>query len=338
MVIDLTGGLNPAVERTQTASPADPTFREGMSFWINDDQGRFALPRMGIEADGKSWALRAEHVNIAFPDGRALEERGKGTKTTAAGPGGDALTFRCLDPFKRWSVSFHGMARDATAKQQLAGSLGDGPKVQVDLELEATMAAPPWIQGTMSEDAKRLMANEVEGKFMGGDRYEQLCRCKGMLRVGSQEYSFTGTGLRILRRGVRQMVGWHGHCWQSAIFPSGRGFGYICFPPRPDGTRSYDEGFLLEQGRLIPARVVEAPWLTDLRPAGGKASVVLESARGRTRIEGETVASTFHMMDEWDATGRVVPGRAMPLQQGMARYRLDGEIAYGMIERSYPQR
>ena len=50
-------------------------------------------------------------------------------------------------------------------------------------------------------------------------------------------------------------------------------------------------------GDLIPARVVEAPWLRRLQPLGEDVSVVLETADGTVRIEGETVLSTHDITD-----------------------------------------
>src|SRR5205085_9351951 len=100
MSVDLTGGLAPSVDYPLLQAPEDPTFREGMNFWIQDGQGRFALPRVALEVIGKLWDIRAEHVSIAFPDGRALIHRGEGDRTTPEGPGGASLVFRCLEPFR----------------------------------------------------------------------------------------------------------------------------------------------------------------------------------------------------------------------------------------------
>jgi hypothetical protein len=94
---------------------------------------------------------------------------------------------------------------------------------------------------------------------MGGARYEQLFRATGTVKVGDDEHDFSGTGLRIRRQGVRKLAGFWGHAWQSALFPSGRAFGYIAYPPRPDGEPTFNEGYIfLRDGGLIPARVVEA--------------------------------------------------------------------------------
>jgi hypothetical protein len=166
---------------------------------------------------------------------------------------------------------------------------------------------------------------------MGGPRYEQLFRAKGTLRIGDETHAFNGSGLRIRRQGVRRIEGFWGHCWQSALFPGGRGFGYITYPPRGDGKPTYNEGYVFEgDGDLVPARVVEAPWLRKLVPRGDDVSVVLETARGRIRIEGDTALSTFAM-------GRPELPKDFPvLQQAGVRYRWDGETTWGMMERSTP--
>jgi hypothetical protein len=193
---------------------------------------------------------------------------------------------------------------------------------------EAALNAPPWIQGTLFPDAAEMLARSVEGKLMGGPRHEQLFRAEGSLRVGGEAHTFTGSGLHIRRQGIRDVTEFSGHAWQSARFPSGRGFGYIAYPPRPDGTESYNEGYLfMGDGDLVPAKVLQAPGLTRLRANGDDASVVLESAFGITRIDSETIVSTFQLGIPELPTFPV-------LYQGGARYRWDGEETYGMLERS----
>ena len=132
-----------------------------------------------------------------------------------------------------------------------------------------------------------------------------------------------------------------GHCWQSALFPSGRAFGYIAYPPQPDGQPNYNEGYLFDgDGYLIPARVVEAPWLSRLHPLGEDVSVVLETANGTERIEGETVLSTHDITDPSEVPAELLAKMAYwtfpALQQAGVRYRWNGEETYGMLERSSP--
>ena len=124
-------------------------------------------------------------------------------------------------------------------------------------------------------------------------------------------------------------------------FGSGRAFGYIAYPPRPDGQPTFNEGYLFAgDGDLIPARVVEAPWLSKLQPLGEDVSVVLQTADGTVRIEGETVFSTHDITDPSeipaDQLAKLANWTFPALQQAGVRYRWDGEETYGMLERSMP--
>jgi hypothetical protein len=84
-------------------------------------------------------------------------------------------------------------------------------------------------------------------------------------------------------------------------------------------------------GELIPAWVVDAPWLRRLQPSGEDVSVVLETANGTTHIQGDSVMSNFTVM------GGVGSNPAFPvLQQAITRFTWDGETANGMMERSTP--
>jgi hypothetical protein len=338
MTVDLTGRLDADREETFEACPDDPQMRDSMSFWTFDERGGVGLPRVGIEAFAGNWEAHDYQVNVAFPDGRVYRLRETGKSWSPMGPEGrptvlgtGPLNFRCVEPFRTWTMSYAGEATATTTDAQIAAS-PDGPLVGVEFDVEARMAVPPWIQGAMSGEAADKLKTAVEGGFMGGPRYEQLFRASGSVRVAGERHDFTGTGLRIRRQGVRKLEGFWGHCWQSALFPSGRGFGYIAYPPRPDGSASYNEGYLFTgHGELVPARVVQAPWLGRIQALGEDVSVVLESdSLGRVRIEGETFVSTFDLRLREEMPN--FPG----LYQGGARYRWDGEETYGMIERSSP--
>lgn len=337
-MIDLTGGLPDDREETFSSRPEDPEMRDSMSFWVSDDRGAVGLPRVGIEAYAGNWDSHDYQVNVAFPDGRVYRLRETGKSWAPEGPEGKPtvlgtgpLHFRCVEPFRTWTMSYAGEAIE-TSTDALVRASGEGPRVPIEFDVEAHMAAPPWIQGALSGEAADKLKTAVEGGFMGGPRYEQLFRATGSVRVGGQRHDFSGTGLRIRRQGVRKLEGFWGHCWQSALFPSGRGFGYIAYPPRPDGTPSYNEGYVFTgDGPLVPARVVQAPWLGRIRALGEDVPVVLDAdGLGRVRIEGETVVSTFDLMLRKEMPN--FPG----LYQGGARYHWDGEETFGMIERSSP--
>jgi prepilin-type processing-associated H-X9-DG protein len=347
MTVDLTGGLPLSREDVLVGPPEDPQMREGVNVWLHDDAGRFSLPRIGVEAVSETWARPAVQANMAFADGRVLigscvgdahDRRDEAGRPTVIGAG--PMSFRCEEPFRRWTMTYLGDALDTTIADQVAGRIPDGPRVDVEIQVDMAMVVPPWIQGEMGERARALLKNGKEGLFMGGDRYEQLFKATGSFRVGDDTIDFTGTGLRIHRQGVRNTGEFRGHCWQTAVFPSGKAFGYIAFPDNDDGTQSYREGFVFDGERMRPATVVDAPWTTNFEPSGGRVPLVLESELGTHQIDAVTTCTTAIA-----GTGNVEKVAAMvagkPLislffHQGSARYEWDGEVAQGMIERSLP--
>lgn len=348
MALDLTGGIDPSRENVLGQRPDDPQMRDSVSFWVLDDRGRIGLPRIGIEAVAANWDRHDIQVNIAVADGRVYRLRGNGPslpphdsdgRPTVLGAGG--LTFCCVDPFHTWTMTYAGQAVQTSAADLAAGRT-DGPLVDVTFHVDATMAVPPWVQGALQPDAANRLQTSIEGSLMGGPRYEQLFRARGVVTVGGgAPQEFTGSGLRIRRQGVRKLAGFWGHAWQSALFESGRAFGYIAYPPRPDGESTYNEGYVFTgDGALVPARVVSAPWLTRLQARGEDVSLVLETPDGTVQIEGETVLSTHDIHHDDDMYSVHALKQEMPsfpaLQQAGVRYRWDGEETYGMLERSNP--
>ncbi|TMK63912.1 MAG: hypothetical protein E6G60_07555 [Actinobacteria bacterium] len=334
MAIDLTAGLDPATDYMLAEKPADPDFRESASMWIFDQRGEIALPRCGIESIASSWDTRDIQVNLAFPDGRVVTAREPGAGASPVDDDGisrtlraGALEFRCVEPFARWTMSFDGKALDTTAEAMKRSEWRDAHRVELQVEVDVTTAVPPWVPGAFVEEARALLEGQ-EGLFIS-PRYEQLCTARGTVKLGNDEWSFDGSALRVHRQGVRNVEGFWGHCWQSALFPDGRGFGYLTFPPRPDGKPSFNEGFLFDGERMIPAQAVGVPWLKRLITSGEDVSLVLRTVDGDVRIEGETVFTTF-------TAGGTNPEFDPTLFQGGARYRWDGGETYGMIERSTP--
>jgi hypothetical protein len=176
-----------------------------------------------------------------------------------------------------------------------------------------------------------VLDTQDEGDLMGHPwRFEQLCRASGVVRVGEEESTIEGGANRIRRQSIRRLATLRGHAWQAALFPSGRGFGCIAYPPRDDGKDTYNEGYVFEgDGDLVPARVVQAPWLRGLAAKGDDVTCVFETADGRIVIvSGETALSTFMIMPP------DVGGGGLQLQQAIVRYSWDVEESVGMLERS----
>jgi hypothetical protein len=312
--------------------------RESVNAWIWDSGAEVGMPRIGVEAVGDQWDTHDIQVNIATSDGRVFNVLGPGKVHDPLGAdgkprvlGAGPLSFELIEPFRHWKMRLEGLAVENTVEKQIGGDRPDKePSVPVDIEIDIKSAVPPWENGALLPEAKRVLDEQDEGALMGGPRFEQLSRATGYARIAGTEYVIDGGALRVRRQGIRRLGTFRGHAWQSALFPDGRGFGYIVYPPREDGIPTYNEGYLFGgDGELIPAWVVDAPWLRRLQPKGEDVSVLLETARGTTRIQATSILSNFSVM------GGIGANPDFPvLQQALVRYTWDGETANGMMERS----
>ena len=335
MAIDLSGGL--PVERDYVfGERPGPEVRDAANIWLEEENGAFAM-RIGVEAVAEEWDAHEIWLDIAFPDGRVLSSRERFKTLPAIGPegkptilGSGPLALRCVEPFKHWKATFaeHPVA-ELTAEQLIADVFPEEPPMRaVSFDIDIFPAAPPLISGTLTADSQKLMSGE-QGSFIS-PRFEQLCRARGVLVIDGERREFKGQALRIKRQGVRKFEGFWGHCWMSALFPSGRAFGVNTFPPRADGQPSFNEGFIFDgDGALKPARAVEAPWMRRLMTGGENVPLVLETHDGqRVSIEGVTFVNCR-------SRGHgSLPASFPVVQQAHARYRWAGEEACGMIERS----
>ena len=337
MSVDLTGGLGEEREFVFGEQPKDPEMRESVNAWLWDGGTDVGLPRIGVEAVGDQWNSHELQVNICTPDGRVFNAPPTGPVHPPLGAdgrprilGAGPLSFELIEPYKHWKLRLDGDMVETTVGRQIAGEPPEGRTVAIQAEIDIRSAVPPFENGMLLESAKRVLDDQDEGALMGGPRFEQLSRATGALRIGEREYQIDGGALRVRRQGIRRMGTFRGHAWQSALFPSGRAFGYIVYPPRDDGLATYNEGYLFEgDGALIAATVRDAPWLRRLRPADEDVSVTLETAKGTTTIEGTSLFSNFRVL------GGVGTTSDFPvLQQAIARYTWEGETANGMMERS----
>lgn len=328
------GGLTPEHDLVFPAQPTDPDMRESTSMWLYEENGRFGFPRFGIEAEASSWNNRRVQGNFAMQGGRIMNGAGMGAAHSPFGPdgrptilGAGPLACRCIQPFRKWVSTWDGTVVDGTVDQQITKSLDPNNRIPVKFDIELTMVAPAWVQdNSPGKVAQMSEADAIEAGNMGiGWRFEQLVRGQGTFTVDGTTHEFRATGLRIKRQSVRPLAGFRGHCWQSAGFPDGSGFGYIAYPPRPDGSQ-FNEGYLYQNGKMYPAKAIKIPWLRRIIAEGDDCSLELESELGITCITAVSALSTFRVGNP-DIGG-------LNLHQGGVKYAWGSQTAYGMIERS----
>ena len=331
----LSGGLDPEKDLVLPAQPTEPEMRESVSVWLFEESGAFGFPRMGIEAEAGCWDDRRLQAAFTFPDGRALNGAARGAPPSAMDAegrptiiGAGPLTFRCVEPFRRWTMAYEGNALDGLVQEQIDKSYGKRGSKPIKLQVDMTMVTPAWVQETRIDPNMSETEKANAGAMGIGYRFEHHLRAVGTYEIDGKTYQFKGVGTRIHRQSIRRLEGFFGHCWLSAVFPDGSAFGSLAYPPREgsNGEYSYNDAVIYKNGRLFPARIIQAPFLRRIVPSGDEMVLELESDLGRTVIEGTTALNTFRIGNP-DIGG-------LNLQQGGALFRWDGQQAYGMCERS----
>jgi hypothetical protein len=331
--MDLTGGLDPALDPPNVDPSRDLAIGENHAFWVFDDKGEYALLNCHIQGgagvrpgEPPPWDVRRVAFAIAAPEDRLFVDFAVSPGTTADTLNVGGWEFRCIEPFKRWSAKYRGTPRVTSTTETRNGVIGlDGERTEVKAELELSMALPPWVLGDFAEDRP----GRQEGlAFIGVPRYEQLYRVEGEIRHDGGEHVISATGLRTHRYGPRSLTTMRGHSWLSAVFPSGRAFGLMRFPGE-GGEDLFREAWVADASELVGARVVDSPWLRALDCVGETWTVSLVTPDGPTEVQGQTLACSYTLGLGVNHT----PG-ALVLAHGMARFEWDGEVACGLIERS----
>jgi hypothetical protein len=330
------GGLAADDDLFFESAPEVEWLREGASFWLFEENGELAIPRVGVEALPHVWEERRYQTNFSLLDGRVLVDSGAApmhpTVDADGRPsqlGAGPLRMRCLEPFRKWHVAYEGTPIDTNVSAQIAETVDGGRRTPLRYELELEMASPVFVQDTSPARFFQLGKGEQkDGLSVGlGWRLEQMLRGEGELELGGERRTLRVVGSRVKRKSIRtDGLFLRGHCWQTAVFPDGRAFGYLSYPTHDDGNAGWNFGFIYQDGRMIEAKAVGMPWLRRITPGADDASVELHSERGVTRIAGKTALSTYHMGSVW----------GLHLQQCAVEYQWDDQTAYGMLERSAP--
>jgi hypothetical protein len=339
-MMDLSGGLPPSDDLPILDPSADLVAGENHAFWVFDDAGEFALLNCHVQAGGgpgqpfvpgqtwPDWATRRVGFALAAPGERLFVDWVIESGTTADSLVVGGWVFRCVEPFVRWTATYRGTPCATSVTKQRNGLVDlTGERAPVEVDLELSMALPPWIQGDFAED----LPDRATGlSFIGIPRYEQLYRVDGEIRLDGVSRPISATGLRTHRYGARTLTLMTGHSWLTALFPSGRAFGSMRFPA-PAGGDLFREAWVTGADALIGARLIDSPWLTSLDCVGEKWTVQLDTPDGPAEIRGETLAVSYSMgLGVNHAPGSFV------LAHGMGRFEWDGETTCGLIERSAP--
>jgi len=147
---------------------------------------------------------------LYLPGGELLLHRsfGAGPDSSAASSG--PLSFRCVEPLRRWSVRLDGTMRRTSTAEVTAAPLADGPWQPVRFEADFEGLAPAW-------SARGLGEQEWADGHL-----EQPGRITGSAELDGRRVTFATAGFRDHSYGPRDYAKILGDVWVSGVFPSGR--------------------------------------------------------------------------------------------------------------------
>jgi hypothetical protein len=237
------------------------------------------------------------------------------------------LTLRCDKPFERWTQSYVGGARLVTGEELRSGPLQDGPHVPVEFHMEVRGWGPAFLYETMA------------GQTWGHGHYDHHHEVSGTLVYGTEQVEFAGSGLRDHSWGPRDYTLLGDHLWIHGQFPdSGRTFmiahvegvnGAAPFTYAVLGDRNGTE-LVSAKGPLPLARSVEeaerAGYVLEFATSSGPAVITAEIlAPMRMAFRGRNgISMGFHR----------APGINHDYIEAHSRFEWDGEVGYGLTERS----
>ena len=276
--IDLTGGMDADRELMFASRPEDPEMRDSASFWVLDERGEVGLPRIGIEAVASNWDAHQIQVNVAFADGRVYRLREDGASWPVEGPdgrptvlGAGPLAFTCVRPFGTWTLSFDGQA--------VATSVGGAGGRK-----HRRTACGCGLPGGSHHGGAAVDSGHDAGRRRSQPQDIHRRRPDGRARATSSCSAppvrcgwGTGPNTRLAGRGcafaARVCAGWKGSgatAGSRRCSPAGRRSATSPIRRAPTASPSTTRATSIDgDGDLVPARVVEAPWLTRLHPVLG---------------------------------------------------------------------
>jgi hypothetical protein len=255
---------------------------------------------------------------IFLPTGERLVNKGYGRTETDRGPGAATLSYECVEPWNEWRSRRDGAAIRTTVKDLDSGMLLDRAHERVAFDLTWRGQGPVWDWGEV-EDAHGW------GKL----HYEQLATVAGTVTVGNEMIPFQGTGLRDHTRGPRDFTVVESHLWSWGSFPSGRGF--MVLQVNVAG-QSLTRAVTVDDGILTPRTLQNSPVLSSRAECADP--YVLDFGEDRVG------ADLLHMLPNGfegpnDICLGYDPGVTKTANfEGFSRFEWDGEVGYGLTERS----
>jgi len=334
---DLSSGLTTQIEYATQTAPTEPFWTENLLFAGSDPVADIGF-WLHLGTVPNDWSMWEDRVILRLPGDQGVLSMWAYHRTAPERrPAGSNLAFECLEPFRRWRVTFDGFAQHIANADMAAGLAPDGPRKRLTIDLEVTCVTPVWDAQTSAKSASGK--GDMNSQSWAKEHYEQMWRAKGKVRVGEQEIAFDGTGWRDHSRGPRGGATadpWGGHVILGCLFPSGRAV-ILSRYWRPDGVINLEGGCVIDaDGTFHHARFGEGPRLTGLELSGEHLPVEFSWPGGSAALTLTTRTSIWTAMAKQLAIGKDLSGTGLMYVLNFGPMTWDGEVGQAYIERSDP--
>jgi hypothetical protein len=331
--------VDPAAELAQD-STGEPLWTEFCFFFAYDPDADAGVSiHAGREpADPSIWRVT---IGLMLPGGvDLLMAKRSGRDGDGRGAGAAGFKATCVEPLRLWTIGYDGSMircpRDELCRAAAADDIGELASFQLSFE----GVGPMW-------DLRKKMPSQS----WASGHWEQICRVRGEVRVNGETLPIrNGFGVRDHSYGPRDYDGVLGNFWANALFEDGRAV-MMQHTVSQKLSSEIRHGYVFwnNGSPLEVVELVEAPEVSNLGTPDGhetadplaqeslrRSRAIIRTSRGDQTIAWEllhSVPTTYVApSDEVIGTDFRRPD-ALQLTESVARFRWEGETAYGNRER-----
>lgn len=200
--------VDPELDRFAVPPTGDPLWSETMMFAAWSPQQQVGVwVHCGVQPTDKSlWWV---HTFVLLPAGVVVANLSHNRL-----PQGDVgQRMECIEPLRKWRVTFEGTGTATSTDQLAAAGLNAGPAVPFHFDIEFEGVVPVY-------DLHSALGTDT--KLQRGLHHEQGCLARGTLTAMGDTWQLDGPGVRDHSVGQRNFTTSGGHVWNYTVWPESR--------------------------------------------------------------------------------------------------------------------
>lgn len=265
---------------------------------------------------------------VYLPDGRIgfMYARPKIDHNRELAAGG--MRFDVVEPFRRLRVRYDGKLCVLENPREMAEpskAFKNNPIVDAAVDLDYSGVAPMYGGKTVNADGSDIELDPE--KSFARAHYEQHMHAAGSIRIGDEDFSVDGYGLRDKSWGPRYWQAIHWYRWLPMNF--GRDFAMMISLVADEQGNVRRSGMVLRDGAyvLIEDARVESDWDADGYQTNLRAWA--KTAEREYQVEGRVLSLIPLRNRRPRPDGGMMVTR---ITEGMTEFRCDGQVGYGLSE------